>query len=149
MKKLLYLGLLFLSIQVAQAQTTPAPAGAQAGANREDDTMVLALSGTPAESWQRLAQVLVQRGYSIAHSDNSLFTLTTNGLYKRRTGTVTVAGTVVNETIQVRLYWGGSSETGGGSPLPARRKQEDRWAELVSIGQAFGGPISYMTSVLD
>ncbi len=111
--------------------------------------MVLALSGTPAESWQRLAQVLVQRGYSIAHSDNSLFTLTTNGLYKRRTGTVTVAGTVVNETIQVRLYWGGSSETGGGSPLPARRKQEDRWAELVSIGQAFGGPISYMTSVLD
>ncbi|MBC6607822.1 hypothetical protein H8B13_13430 [Hymenobacter sp. BT188] len=148
MKKLLYVSLLFLSIQVVQAQTATALSGAQI-ASKDDDTMVLALSGTYAESWRRLAQVLVQRGYSIAHSDNSLFTLTTNGLFKRGVGVVSVAGTVVNETLQVRLYWGSASETGGGQPVLTRRKQGDRWVELVAIGQAFGGPVSYTTSVPD
>jgi DNA mismatch repair ATPase MutS len=147
MKKLLFLGL-FLLIQVAQAQTTTAPSGAST-ASKDDDTMVLALSGTSAESWRRLAQVLVQRGYSIAHSDNSLFTLTTNGLYRRGIGVISVAGTVVNDALIVRLYWGTSENTGGGQPLLSRRKLGDRWVELVAIGQAYGGPISYTTSVPD
>ncbi|GAB2478633.1 hypothetical protein GCM10011375_18390 [Hymenobacter qilianensis] len=136
-------------MQIAQAQTAPTAVAASAAASKDDDTMVLALSGTSAESWRRLAQVLVQRGYSIAHSDNSLFTVTTNGLFKRSIGVLSVAGTVVGETLQVRLYWGSASDTGGGQPLLTRRKQSERWVELVAIGQAYGGPVSYTTSVPD
>lgn len=147
MRKLLGLILFCLWMHSSYAQTTtPVPSST---ASKDDDTMVLALTDTAAESWRRLALVLVQRGYSIAHSDNSLFTVTTNGLYKRRLGTVSVAGTVVNETLLVRMYWGNDTEPGGGQPVPARRKQNDRWAELVAIGQAYGGPVSYTTSVPD
>ncbi|SMC00359.1 hypothetical protein SAMN00120144_1973 [Hymenobacter roseosalivarius DSM 11622] len=147
MKKLLCLGLLFLSIQAAQAQTAATPA-ARPVASKDDDTMVLTLTDTPEASWRRLAQILVQRGYSIQHSDKDLLTLSTYALYKPGVRVNRVAGTVINGALIVRMYWGAASDTGGGQPLLARRKH-DGWGELVAIGREFGGAVSYTATTID
>jgi hypothetical protein len=148
MKKLLYLSLILLSIQIAQAQTSSVPARAKAVTSKDDDTLVLTLTDTPEASWRRLAHVLVQRGYSIQHSDKDLLTISTYPLLKSGLGKVSAAGTVVNNTLLVRLYWGGTAELGGGQPVLTRRKN-NRWGKLVAIGKEFGGSVSYTTAVPD
>lgn len=148
MKKIFCLGLLSFLMHVAQAQTTAAPVSASAITNKNDDTMLLTPTGTPEASWRRLAEVLVRRGYSIAYSDKELFTLSTHGLIRfGMRGPLRVTGMAMNDALIVRLYWGGSADTGGGEPAPARRRYSEPWSELEAIGRDFGGPVHYTTTI--
>ncbi|UOG76872.1 hypothetical protein MTX78_09795 [Hymenobacter tibetensis] len=148
MKKLFCTALLACFMQAVHAQTTTVPAP-HATATKEDDTILLELTATPEASWQRLAQVLVQRGYSIEHSNKDLLTLSTYPLFVPQSGVLRVAGTVVKNTFYLRVYWGGNMETGSGPYVLARQKSEKMWRELEAIAREFGGSIRYTTSAVN
>ena len=148
MKKLVYLGLILLSIQQARAQmTAPKPATRVAVSSRDDDTFLLALIDTPEATWRRLAQVLALRGYSIEHSDKELLTLSTYPLevpgYPIR-----VTGLVMNNALVLRMYQSRDLAPGREPNERIRRRGSDNWEwrELEAIAREIGGPVTYATS---
>jgi hypothetical protein len=142
MKKLFSTVLLALVCQLASAQTS--------SASKDDDTAVVEFVGSPEDGWRKLAQVLVERGYSIEHSDKDLLTLTTHTLYRPGPwlgdGSARVAGTVVNGQLIVRMYFGGEEEKGGLQTTRVRRKNSNDWRELETIAQEVGRSVRYTTS---
>lgn len=147
MKKLFCTALLACALEAANAKTSPASAP-HATASREDDAILLTLTETPEAGWRKLAQVLVQRGYSIEYSDKELLTLSTYALYVPQSGVLRVAGTVVENTLYLRVYSGGNIETGSGPYILARQKSERAWRELEAIAKEVGGSIRYAASAV-
>lgn len=136
-------------IPAAQAQTASVVPGAHTTPARTDDTILIELpaADTPEVGWRRLAQVLVSRGYSIAHSDKDLLVLSTHvlelpGLPFR------ITGMVAGRTAVLRLYKGGEIEKTGYPTYRANRGGGNNWEwrELEAIARDLGGPVQYATS---
>ncbi|UYZ64412.1 hypothetical protein [Hymenobacter weizhouensis] len=153
MKKLCCLIITAVFFQLAQAQTVVRVQpinlvpGAHATPTRTDDTILVELTDTPEAGWRRLAQVLVGRGYSIAHSDKDLLTVSTHVL-ELPGHPFRVTGMVIGRTVVLRLYLGGEVEHIG---YPTRRSNRGGgnswdWRELEAIARELGGPVQYATS---
>ncbi|WP_133273192.1 hypothetical protein [Hymenobacter radiodurans] len=144
MKKLLLLSLLFLSIHFAQAQTATTP---RAPADRNHEIILIELTDSPEATWRRLAQVLMQRGYGIEHSDKDLLTLATYPL-EGFGFPIRVVGLLTDKAIMLRMYQSRGSEPGKFLTERIRRRGGDNveWLELEAIARDMGGRISYAVS---
>lgn len=144
MKKLLCFALLLLCAQSSYAQTTVRTPASNATTDRKDDTLIIELTEAPEAAWRHLAQVLVQRGYSIESSSKDLLTLPTHPLLVNNFRAMRVAGMVLNDgTLVIRLYWGGDATSGGVQHVLAQRRFGRQWAELEAVGRDFGGSVRY------
>ncbi|UOR07318.1 hypothetical protein MUN82_09500 [Hymenobacter aerilatus] len=140
MKKTVYTFLLVVYAQLAHAQSS-------ATTSRDDDTILLDLAESPEASWKRLAHILVARGYSIEHSDKDLLTLSTYALGSDAFP-VRVTGTVVNNTLLLRIYEQ-NAVTHVPMPIAVVRRRgggNSEWRELEAIAQEFGGTKRYTVS---
>ncbi|MBC6699580.1 hypothetical protein [Hymenobacter sp. BT190] len=142
------------SLTYAQVRMVPAPVPAPARgsvlevtATKEHDTIVIELTDAPAVIWQRLAQVLVARGYAIEHSSPELLTLATNALQVRRSA-VRISGMVEGQKLILRAYEVFQNDGNPESNKRVRRRGGDntKWEELQAVGQQLGGTIRYSTS---
>lgn len=144
MKKLLCLSLLFLCIHFVQAQTVTTP---RAPVDRNHEIILIELADTPEATWRRLAQVLMQRGYGIEHSDKDLLTLATYPL-EGFGFPIRVVGLLTDKAIMLRMYQSRDSEPGRLLAERIRRRGGDNaeWLELEAIARDMGGRISYAVS---
>lgn len=148
MKKLFCFVVLACCCHLASAQTTTAPP-TRPVASKNDDAILVALVGSPEATWRKLAQVLVQRGYSIDHSDQSLLTLSTHP-FGQNSYPIRVTGMVVEQMLVLRMYqWNTPSYGVLGVDLVRRRGGESaEWRELESIAQEMGGHVRYAGSAI-
>ncbi len=146
MKKLFCFVALVCCCHLAPAQTTPAAAPRPASSKR-DDTILVALSASPEATWRKLAQVLMQRGYSIEHSDQSLLTLSTHP-FGQSNFPVRVTGMVVEQTLVLRMQQWNVPAFGPVGTAPVRRRggYSTEWRELEAIAQAMGTIVRYTAS---
>jgi len=146
MKKVFCIVLLALGFQAAQGQTTTAPTVARPVVNRNDDAILVALTDSPEATWRKLAQVLVQRGYSIEHSDQSLLTLSTHP-FGQSSFPVRVTGMVLEQTLILRMYEWNVAAFGAVGASPVRRRGDyTGWRELEAIAQEMGTVVRYTAS---
>lgn len=148
MKKLFCFFLLVCCCHLALAQTSTAPPTRPAS-GRNDDAILVAFVGSSEVTWRKLAQVLVQRGYSIEHSDQNLLTLSTHP-FGQNYFPIRVTGMVMEQMLVLRMYqWNIPAFGVLGADLVRRRGGESaEWRELESIAKEMGGQVRYTSSLI-
>lgn len=134
--KILLAVLLALAARVAPAQAVP-PAKA--------NTIIVTLPDSGQVAWRRIAQALIDRGYSIKNSDKDLLLLTTEGKQTGRAGAITVSVSLKGNQATVRAtQFLGSF---GMMQVDYRGMKGSPnllgWQELEAAAKAFGGTLAY------
>ncbi|NVO31086.1 hypothetical protein [Hymenobacter lapidiphilus] len=151
MKSILLVAALALTGPAVFAQTTPA---GNLTADKKDNTLVVELPQEGVAAWQRVAQVLTDRGYPFAHSDINLLVLTTAFNPISSTSSLSVSAVVRGHQLTLRGRSESVSVVGTQSQLTTVRRStslagvSEGWQELEAIARELGGTVRYSRLVV-